>query len=84
MQTWAWLLCHIVIQLVVYRPASARLDFTFHDYDQLENYLFEVSANYSNIAHVYSIGQSVEGTLAMLIFSLFTCYVNLQSVYVNY
>ncbi|XP_058273372.1 carboxypeptidase M isoform X4 [Hemibagrus wyckioides] len=42
-------------------PLGQTLEFQYHNTAQMEQYLHEISKNYSSITHLHSIGQSVEG-----------------------
>ena len=43
-------------------PAPPLLDFNYHNYDQMTDWLKQFSAAYSNLTALYSIGKSVQGT----------------------
>lgn len=43
-------------------PLVQALEFRYHNSAEVEQYLHEISQNYSGITHLHSIGQSVEGT----------------------
>ncbi|MCI4388985.1 hypothetical protein PGIGA_G00092440 [Pangasianodon gigas] len=42
-------------------PLGQALEFRYHNTTQVEQYLHEISKNYSSITHLHSIGLSVEG-----------------------
>ncbi|XP_047660327.1 carboxypeptidase M isoform X1 [Tachysurus fulvidraco] len=42
-------------------PLGQALEFQYHNTAQVEQYLREISKNYSSITHLHSIGQTVEG-----------------------
>ncbi|XP_042228787.1 inactive carboxypeptidase-like protein X2 [Homarus americanus] len=39
-----------------------QLDFEYHDYDSITNFLRSMSATYPNLTALYSVGKSVQGT----------------------
>ncbi|GAA6083913.1 carboxypeptidase M isoform X1, partial [Tachysurus ichikawai] len=41
-------------------PLGQALEFQYHNTAQVEQYLHEISKNYSSITHLHSIGQTVE------------------------
>lgn len=49
--------------------AISTLDFHYHNNSEIEQYLLQVNASNPDIAHLYSIGQSVRGNRAMGRFS---------------
>uniref|UniRef100_A0A3B5B2I9 Uncharacterized protein n=1 Tax=Stegastes partitus TaxID=144197 RepID=A0A3B5B2I9_9TELE len=49
-----------VLVLLFLTPAST-LDFRYHSNQEMEQYLLQVNASNPDIAHLYSIGQSVLG-----------------------
>lgn len=46
--------------LLLLRPAST-LEFHYHNNQEMEQYLRQVNASHPDIAHLYSIGRSVQG-----------------------
>jgi len=42
-------------------PAPAPLDFSYHNYEQMTDWLKQFTASYSNLTALYSIGKSVQG-----------------------
>ncbi|XP_053261654.1 carboxypeptidase M isoform X1 [Podarcis raffonei] len=49
------------LSLVLLLPLVAALDFNYHHTEELEAFLKAVQKDHSNIAHLYSIGKSVQG-----------------------
>lgn len=47
-------------------PLGQALEFRYHNTTEVEQYLKEISHNYSSITHLHSIGQSVEGKFSLL------------------
>lgn len=41
-------------------PAAVRLDFTYHNYTALTDYVRNLADNYPSLTHLYSIGKSVQ------------------------
>uniref|UniRef100_A0A670JV41 Peptidase M14 carboxypeptidase A domain-containing protein n=1 Tax=Podarcis muralis TaxID=64176 RepID=A0A670JV41_PODMU len=48
------------LSLVLLLPLVAALDFNYHHTKELEAFLKAVQRDHSNIAHLYSIGKSVQ------------------------
>ena len=42
-------------------PPAVKLDFVYHNYTALTNYLKDINAKYPTLTHLYSIGKSVRG-----------------------
>jgi uncharacterized membrane protein len=40
---------------------AVKLDYVYHNYTALTNYLKDINAKYPTLTHLYSIGKSVEG-----------------------
>ena len=47
-------------------PAPPPLDFEYHNYDQMTDWMKKFSAAYSNLTALYSIGKSVQGMYCFL------------------
>lgn len=44
------------------------IDFKYHNYEQMAGFLKTTSLRFQNLTYLYSIGQSVEGSLLFVIF----------------
>lgn len=53
-------LCVAVIAYIT-QLTSAAVDFGYHDYKDLTAWLVKVNRTYPHIAHLHSIGRSVQG-----------------------
>ncbi|XP_035468397.2 carboxypeptidase M [Scophthalmus maximus] len=51
----------LLLLLLLLSPASSALEFRYHNNREIEQYLVQVNASNPDIAHLYSIGQSVRG-----------------------
>ena len=47
----------------VFTDARLQLHFNYHNYEALTAFLHDVAAHYPTLTHLYSIGQSVQGSL---------------------
>ena len=51
----------LAFMLTVSVVQAVHLDFVYHNYTKMEEYLQNVNAQYPNLTQLYSIGQSVKG-----------------------
>ncbi|KAJ8264740.1 hypothetical protein GJAV_G00153440 [Gymnothorax javanicus] len=66
---WRWMLPRAML-LRLLLSATQAIDFRHHSYEDLVRAMYNVENECRNVAHVYSIGQSVEGRhLLVLVFS---------------
>ena len=59
-----------VLLVTAVDQGCAQLNFTYHDFSEVETYLKTVNRRYPDITHLYSIGRSVRGKISIYAFPI--------------
>ena len=74
-----------IVETIVPAPpinAPPPLNFSYHNYEQMTEWLKHISVAYSNLTSLYSIGKSVQGS-RLIIFSFIHLYICLAARKLN-